>query len=190
MLKTKVVGAWVSWSICLSLISQVSELLECHVSKQCHPGNMWLSSVILSTWVWAVSSCQHVAKRCPLGNMWPSSVILATCGWVVSSCQHVSEQCHPVNMWPSGVLLATCGQAVSSWQHVAKQCHPGNTWLSRVIKQKDQAWTNAKKTKFIPSLFLIYMYKKNLALNNLQRLIRHKTQPFFLHVKSLLIFKN
>ena len=39
-------------------------------------------------------------------------------------------------------------------------------------------WLICHKTQPKPNpLYLIYMYKENLALNNLQWLICHKTQP-------------
>ena len=38
-------------------------------------------------------------------------------------------------------------------------------------------WLICHKPNQTKSLYLIYMYKKDLALNNLQWLICHKTQP-------------
>ena len=41
-------------------------------------------------------------------------------------------------------------------------------------------WLICHETKSNTIIYLIYMYKKDLALNNLQWLICHKTKLFFL----------
>ena len=51
--------------------------------------------------------------------------------------------------------------------------------LETICVQKKWVQSHLKllSTKYVYKSYLIYMYKLDLALNNLQRLICHKTQP-------------
>ena len=53
-----------------------------------------------------------------------------------------------------------------------------------------QACLKVLSSKCVYKTYIYYMYKKDLALNNLHWLICHKTKPNYVNMYKLFVFKN